>query len=157
MEKNNKLPEDYLPFSKIIICSNAFLNGEYLIEVDKNIPLLIGKGVLPLVWLSAPLSKNNWEYIIERNISRNPLIKVILSKENSSVIVKLSEGKFLRDKIILNIIKESEDSIHIKEIDLRPIGLIIYGDETSLNIGTNVITNSTVANTRVMIGIGHND
>jgi hypothetical protein len=157
MEEKNNLPEDYLPFSKIKICSNWFIGGKYLIEIDKNIPLLIGKGVLPLVWLSAPVSKDKWEYIIERNISRNPTITVDLSKENKSVIIKLKQGKFVRDKIIINIIMESEESIHIKELDLRPVGLIIFGDENMLNIGTNTIQNSTVAATRTMIGIGHND
>jgi hypothetical protein len=157
MEEKSKLPEDYLPFSKIKICSNWFIGGEYLIEVDKNIPLLIGKGVLPLVWLSVPVSKDKWEYIVERNISRNPTIVVDLSKDNKSVIIKITQAKFLRDKIILNIVMDSDDSITIKELDMRPIGLIIYGDENKLNIGTNIIQNSTVAATRTMISIGHNN
>jgi hypothetical protein len=155
MEEKNKLPEDYLPFSKIIICSNAFIGGKYIIEVNINVPLLIGKGILPLVWLSIPLSDNKWSYIIERNISHHPNIIVELSTEKHSVIIKIREGKIKTDKVIINIYKETEDSIIIKQIDLRPMGLDIYGNEDGLNVGTNIIKNSNFLNVNTMIGIGN--
>jgi hypothetical protein len=154
MEEKNKLPEDYIPFSKIIICSNSFIDGEYIIKVNMHVPLLIGKGIMPLVWLSIPLPNDKFSYIVERNISHHPKIIVELSNDKRSVNIKISEDKYKTDKVVINIFKETDDSIIIKQIDLRPIGLDIYGNEDGLNVGTNVIKNSNFLNVNTMIGIG---
>jgi len=50
--------------------------------------------------------------------------------------------------------KISDNSASVVQMDLRPIGLNIYGDESHLVVGTHQLVSNTFQNVYVMIGIG---
>jgi hypothetical protein len=145
---SNELPKEYLPFAVLEICSNQFVNGMVPIEVHKNAILLIGRGQEPLIWLCGPVSKEGKQFqeIVEKNKSLNRSVDVIVSEMKT--VVKSGEIT------ILEVTKESEEKAIISKLDLRPVGLSIYGDTSGLTIGTNNFVGNSFQGTRTMIGIG---
>jgi hypothetical protein len=154
MEKEINPPKDYIPFEELILCSNNFVNGLMPIVVDGNIPLLIGKGELPLVWLATPLQfRLRWKYIVVGNKSLSTHIKVIISKEDKEIIVIFVKENN-KETILLKVKKESDGKAIVTEIDLRPLGLNIHGNNVQLFVGTNTLSKNTFQNVRTMIAIG---
>lgn len=147
---SNELPKDYLPFKELEVCGNWFLDGMVPIEVQKNAILLIGRGQEPLIWLCGPVSKKGKQFqeIVEKNKSLNRAVDVIVSGRNRSTIVKTGEIT------IIEVTKVSEEKAIISKIDLRPVGLSIYGDTSGLTIGMNNFVGNSFIRTRTMIGIG---
>ncbi len=162
MPEEFSLPEDYTPFEELIICSNNF-KGIIPINVGGHFPFLVGKGVLPLVWISVPIKKDEWIYIVERNTSLSNIINVKLSKESHKVTVSLKDERIIMQKpkewkiplskIIIEIIKERESKAIITQLDLRSTGFNIYGDKDKLYFGTNEFANNTFSS-KVMMAIG---
>lgn len=146
-----ELPKEYLPFEEIEICSNRFINGKILIEVHNHAIILIGKGPQPVIWLSGLISKEGKQLqeIVNKNCSLNKSVDVIISEKNNSTIVKVG------DLILLEAAKASESKAIVPKMDLRPIGLNIFGDTKELHVGTNRLINSTFMNTHTMVGIGN--
>lgn len=144
----NKIPDDFSPFKELIICSNHFINGQFPIIFGENIPLLIGKGILPLIWLYIPITKKESIPLVERNTSLNKNIILELSKDESSV--KIIESN-IKELTILFIKKLDDELAEINEINLRPIGLDIIGDKNHLKVGTMHLTNNRFSNLKTMI------
>ena len=145
------LPKEYFPFEEIEICSNQFINGKILIEVHNNAVLLIGKGPQPIIWLSGLISKEGKQFqeIVNKNLSLNKNVDVIISEKNNSTIIKVGS------LIVVEAAKVSESKVIVSKMDLRPIGLNIYGDTKELYVGTNRLISSTFMNTHTMVGIGN--
>lgn len=145
-----KLPKEYLPFEKLEICSNQFIKGKVPIEVHKHAILLIGSGEQPVIWLSGPVTKEGKQFqeIIMKNKSLNEAVKVKVSAKNNSTIVKVG------DITIVEVAKVSEEKAVVSQIDLRPVGLNIYGDAKELCVGTNKLVSNIFTNVHTMVGIG---
>ena len=154
MVKEINPPKDYIPFKELILCSNKFVNGLIPIEVDGNMPLLVGKGELPLVWLATPLKfRLKWKYIVVENQSLSSHIKVKISKEDSEIyVIFVKENN--EETNLLKVKKESDDKAIVTEIDFRPLGLNIHGNDVQLFVGTNTLSNNIFQNVRTMIAIG---
>ena len=146
-----ELPKEYLPFEELEMCSNRFVNGKVLIEAHNHAVLLIGKGPQPVVWLSGLISKEGKQFqeIVNKNCSLNKRVDVIISEKNNSTIIKVG------DLTIVEVAKASESKAIIPKMDLRPLGLNIYGDTKELHVGTNRLIGSTFMNTHTMVGIGN--
>jgi len=86
--------------------------------------------------------------VVEKNNSLNKAIDVSISEENKSTILKAG------DVTIVEATKVSEEKAIVTKIDLRPIGLNIYGDTDGLCVGTNKLTSNTFMNVHTMVGIG---
>lgn len=144
-----KLPEEYYPFEELIICGNQFIRGQVPIRIKGKIPFLIGKGNVPLIWLNAPVTKDghNWQEVIVKNESFNKKINVMISKDTVSILTK---GKTFT---IIKVNKISDDLAEIIVLDLRPLGLSIYGDSTGLHIGTLSFTNNIFEGVHTMIAM----
>lgn len=144
------LPEDYIPFGELILCGNHLIKVKVPIEFKKNIPLLIGKGDVPLVWLSVPINKEgkDWRKIVIKNESMDRRIAIISSKENKLTTVMVDNYK------IIHVIKHSDEKAEVINLNLRPLGLNIHGDANMLYIGTNRFINNSFENLWAMIGIG---
>jgi len=143
------LPENYTPYNELIICNNILINVIVPIELNKRIPLLIGKGDIPLVWLSIPATKDasSWQEIVIKNESLNKKIAVITSEKDKSVIIKAGKHIFIHVK------KISDEKAEVIGLDLRPLGLNIYGDTKGLYIATYSLSKNTFNNVHTMIGI----
>jgi len=144
------LPEGYLPFEELVICNNHLINVKVPIEFKKNIPLLIGRGDVPLVWLSAPITQEakEWKEIVIKNKPMDKKITVVVSKENKSTIIMVD------NHIIVHVIKYSEKKAEVISLDLRPFGFNIHGNTNMLFLGTNKFVNNSFKNLWAMIGIG---
>ena len=73
------LPTDYHPFKMIRIGENYFENAQALVTIGGHAPLLIGKGVVPRVWLSV-LGKqpgDDWLELIVDNLSPPSVLRKV--------------------------------------------------------------------------------
>ena len=157
MENKNDIPKEYIPFEELIICSNTMINGKVPFEVNKRIPLLIGKAIFPLIWLNVPrnVELNTWEEIIKENNVvnkrqfRNFLIEVEKRDADNSVVTRRVE------KTIVHVRKESDIKANVIALDLRPLGLNIFGNEDGLYVGGQNFVRNTFKNVQTMIAIGN--
>ncbi len=111
--------------------TNRFLNGNILFVINDNVPLLIGQGEVPRIWINIPTDPKamNWMPLIQDNKSMHPKVKVsIVSK---SIIIDTTDG------IVLNVEKYKTNIARILLIDFRLFGLNIFGNDVSLNIMNN--------------------
>lgn len=143
-----RLPTEYISFHELVICGNRFINGTVPIEVESTPVLLIGRSEPPSVWISVPdKQRSNPHALVVNNQSLVSEIDV-LTRKNSTVII------FDKSITMLFVKKESDERAIVLALDLRPIGLNIFGDEESLNVATNVLENNTFKNVHTMIKIG---
>lgn len=144
-----KLPKEFYPFEELDICGNQFIRGQVPIRIEDKIPFLIGKGEVPLIWLNAPVTKDGhkWQEVIVKNDSFNKKVDVVISKDTVSILTK---GKTFT---IIKVNKISNDLAEIITLDLRPLGLSIYGDSTGLHIGTHSFTNTIFEGVHTMIAM----
>ena len=143
------LPIDYVAFAELIVCSNRLVKVLAPFSIGGKVPLLVGKGPEPVIWLNMRSTKvaSGWLPLVRANRSLHPDVKVDKTKNRRvSVLAK--------DSLIIDVLLHTEDSAEIEQLDLRPLGLNIYGDSNSLYIGTNQLSHNTFQNVRVMMGIG---
>jgi hypothetical protein len=141
-EMANDVPEDYVPYDGIDFCGSQLISVKYIIEVRKFHPLLIGRAKFPYIWISAPTGPNqdvrNWIRIIERSTAKFPVIDIDVNMDRRTVSVRLG------GKTLLLISNFDENAVSVSEVDLRPVGLLVYGSDGQLNLAGMPISNSTV-------------
>lgn len=144
------LPNDYKPFVTLNLCSNIGTNYIVPIRAKNYAPLLIGQGEVPIIWiaLANPNDPTKWNYLVRANKSFHPDVKVQIDKANSAVEVYAGAQALIKAKI------EKADSAAVSHIDLRPIGLNIHGNETTLYVGNNQLSSNAFHNVTNLIGIG---
>ena len=142
------LPKDYKAFPKIIICGNTLINVQVPFDIENEVPLLIGSDGEPKIWLSArpPRTDMPWQPMIRANRSQHTAA-VIIGAGTEEVSVTVGGTK------VLTLIKRPEGIPEVTYLDLRPVGLNIYGDNSKLMVGTNQLSNKTFQNVNVMVGI----
>lgn len=156
MSSQFELPKEYEPYDELIVCSNTLINGLILFEVEGHVPLLVGKGEIPHIWLDALIKPTGREWIslIENNRIvvesrfRNDVLEISISREEG--LLKIWVGKFP----ILLVKSDSPTKANIKQLDLRPIGLNIYGSEEGLQMGDDRLNKNSFENVRTMVKIG---
>lgn len=151
MNKNKlSLPEGYIPFEELVLCNNYLINVKVPIEFKKKIPLLVGKGDVPLIWLSGPITKDgkDWQELVIKNKPMKEKITVISSKENKLITIKINTYT------IIHVIKHSDEKAEIISLDLRPLGFNIHGDANIFYFGTNKFINNSFKNLWAMMSIG---
>jgi hypothetical protein len=150
MTNDIKLPESYAPFNKLEICNNTLVNVKVPFLIGRTPLLLIGQGKSPHIWLSAPVKpkSDEWRYVVENNRSLNPAIFVEVDDQDNLVVVRIN------NLTIIKVIAEAEDSAICEMLDLRPIGINVYGDKNSLTVGTQKFTRNSVRNARIAFASG---
>lgn len=152
MPKTVNLPSDYIPYHTLIICGNKLINGRIPFEVNDFVPFLVGfseEG--PLVWIQLPSTKamDSWQYVVRANRVLHNAVKI--TKLNKDVKVHI------KDKLVLHVVSENNETAKIVELDLRPMGLKIVGTIDELQVGGNTMKNNIFENVDAMIGIGVED
>jgi hypothetical protein len=145
-------PPDFEPYEDLTICSNRLINNRHILELENGVhPIIIGKGREPNIWLAAPVdqARSAWRFVIERSVSLHPAFS-IESRISSSKPIFVRAGK----TIVIRISSFSENAVVIDEIDLRPIGLNIFGTTSVLQVGGAKMVGNSFANMGVAIGIG---
>ncbi len=145
MSNSIHTPVNYQPFEKLDICGNTLINGKVPIAVDGNPIFLIGKGEPPRLWLNSQNKDKSWSYVVDDGVSKNSNIRVLHSGRIMAI--------YLNEQIILQATKETENYIIITHIDMKPFGLSITGDMSSLKVGGNLMMSNTFENVETMVNV----
>ncbi len=145
--KLDSLPVQFKPFEVIEIGTNILTKCKALFEINQFIPILIGCGKVPKVWLSIPADKsgNNYQPIVRNNLSLNKQIVVAIGVDN--VRIRSPEGE------VLNVKKVDETKAEVVSIDLRPFRINIYTDQNILMVANNELKHNKFFNADVMVGL----
>jgi len=132
--------------TELTICSNKIIGGGDLIKIQDYVPLIIGAGKTPVIWLRTKIKEEIITLIIE-NKSLNSNIKVKENLESKSIIIQIAHTKVIYASMI------DDKSCIVHEIDLRPIGLDIVGNSTELKIAGNTFSGNTFSGGKYLIGM----
>ena len=148
--KLDSLPSQYIPFQRVRLGSNVLENVVAVFSISGFIPLLVGDGETPRVWLSIPTNRDGteWYPLIKENFSSHREVSVEVAKRR--VTVRTPQGT------VLNVVKNAENSLVFLKLDLRPFGLNVYADEGALHVMGNKLAKNEFKNIQVVIGIGSN-
>ena len=144
------LPNEFVAFEELRFCSNTLQNCEIPIAIDGRPILLVGKGEQPQIWLWGLVDQKTKELvqIVSSNSVRVFTAPIKVESENDSTCVKLN------DTIIIKAVKLSDENAAIEQIDMRPLGFNIYGNSSTLNVGTNVMVGNRIVGGRAFIALG---
>lgn len=147
--KQDSLPSNYKAPLKIEIGTNNLENVNLLLSFNGFVPLLIGDGENPRIWLNIPSNKEGteWYPLIKDNFSTNP--KVIVIEKGNSVKVTTPDG------VVIECVKKTDGTIEVKSLNLRPFGLDVEADSKMLKVMNQTFTSSGFKNLGTMIGIGN--
>jgi len=141
-------PEDYEVFGMVNLCGIRLIDTPVIFQLPNMVqPLLIGKGKVPRVWISAPLdqSRLQWGFVVNDSVALHPAFKIKKSGRNLTI----HAGKTL----IIAARAHGEDEVIVSELDLRPVGLDIRGDSRALKIGSNEMSAFTLSSSPAAFGI----
>jgi hypothetical protein len=144
----NSKPREYIPFETLTVCSNTVKGGGNLVAVGDTLPLLVGKGDIPQIWLLAlaDAKTNSFIPIVEKSVSKHPAVKVY---EERGVLNVMISGE-----IVLSVRRDSESSASVTKLDFRPLGLNMHGNEKSLQVGGGSFSGNSMAGGGTLIGLG---
>ena len=145
--KIDSLPPQYRPYKEIDIGTNRLVDGQILFSMKDDAPVLIGSNGIPGVWLSIPADAGgeSWQALIRDNKSLHP--KVTVKMDADSVVIDTPDG------VVLRVGKESETFVRVTQINLRPFGINIYGNEQSLTVMNSNLAGNMFVGVWVMVGI----
>ncbi|ARR44029.1 TPA: hypothetical protein I7241_17100 [Vibrio vulnificus] len=142
--------DDFENYNEIIICSNYIKNYESIIKQSNNgfEPLMIKKDNdgKPLIFLQSYDNKKS-EPIDIINGNRSLVGSVIFEHSRTGCFVGYN------DITILEVVQNEKNIMEVITLDLRPLGLNLFGDSTALNMGGNTISRSSMSNIGSFIGI----
>jgi len=144
----NNLPSSYQPYEKLTICSNSLIGGGHVVELAGALPLIIGYGEKPQVWLQAISNPEKMEFVsvVENSVSKFPAVEV---KEIDGSIIITIQGKQ-----VLKVRNVSNSEAVVENMDLRPIGLNLYGDANNMNIPNGSFSGNSMSGGGVLLGLG---
>lgn len=130
---NQNIPS-FIPFDKIMVCGNI-ISAKYLFRIGNYYPIIIGKSPenKPEVYFYVK-TQNEIKCIVQNNQTNHSQVECNNNDTSLRFKVKTIDGKksvtFFELLISENCIPE------ITILDLRPLGLNIWGQNNSLFIGT---------------------
>ncbi len=143
------LPNEFVEFEELSFCSNILQNCKIPIAIDDRPIVLVGKGDQPQIWLWGVVDQKTKELfqIVSSNSVRIFTAPIKVKSENDSTCVKLN------DTIIIKAVKLSDEKATIEQIDMRPLGFNIYGNSSTLNVGTKVMVGNHIVGSRAFIAL----
>ena|SRR2546425_1036320 len=138
-----QLPTQYRPFKELTLCSNVLVNVTVPLAASGQPVLLVGRGTsVPLLWLAARTSPDSkvWVFVVEAGSPVRPLVAVETDHQRGNVTVHVG------GTLVISAKKLSDDSAAVESLDLRPLGLIVYGSTKELHIGGMMMERNTLAN-----------
>lgn len=146
--KLDTLPVQYNPYKELEIATNRLVGGIALFSINGFIPLLIGKGDTPEVWISIPADSSGevWQPLVRRNRSLHE--KVVVNLSNKSLSVSTPDG------IVLKLHEEQPDFVVIDSLDLRPFGINVFSDKKSMHVINQIMSGNVFIGSKIMVDIG---
>lgn len=148
MITTKNLPEYFSPYQSLSFCSNNISGGGHIFAMGQVLPLLIGVGPSPRVWLqavAAPGSKN-FVTVVADSKTTHPAVDVEV--DGRKVIISV------HGKAVLTVEAKDNQSAVVSEVDFRPLGLNVFGNSSSLNLGGMKLSNNTFSGVGVAFGLG---
>ena len=145
----NSLPAGFTVCDQIVLCSNTILGGSQLFLLGNTPPLLVvAGGQAPRIWLQAISDPDTKSFIpiVQDSRSIHPAVNV--SVDGSSIVI------IVGDYTVLKAVSLGESSVTVNEIDLRPLGLNVYGDHSGLKLGGMQLSNNTMSGVGVAFSLG---
>lgn len=148
MITRDNLPTSYRPYEQLTFCSNRLIGGGHLIQIGDKLPLLIGQGEIPQVWLQAPAdsSGNQFALLVSASVAAHQAVSV--TAEDG--VLRIYAGGHL----VLQVRPIGVQQAEVELLDLRPIGFNIYGDKSSLNAGGMQMASNTVGGGGTFLAFG---
>jgi len=144
-----KLPDGYISLNKLNVCSNVLIGGGFIFSLGTILPLIIGKGPVPMIWMqSYDFKSKKSNILVDGNISRHP--DVLVTKPEDGVV----EIGIIKGVRMLRVKNTGGDSSVVSFMDLRPIGLNITGDQNELKVGNSSFSKNTIEGVNVFFGLG---
>ena len=150
MDNKNFTFPDFKPYDRLNVCSNI-IGAKYLIDFRGFYPIIIGQADKPEIWLYTKINDVIIP-IVEKNIPKTPQVKFFM--DSVSINYKLFDIGNNKWIDIINLIYKGVKIPTINKLDLRPLGIEMYGDSECLNMGPNKISNNTAIGAHAFIGIG---
>lgn len=146
--KTDNLPNSYKIPKKLIIGTNSLENVTAIISFNTYIPILIGDGDTPKIWLNIPVNKEGteWYPLIKDNFSTNK--NVIVSKNKNIVKVTTPDG------VVIECEKKENGEVVVNQLNLKPFGLNIEANLNEFKAMNGSYRGNRFSNLGVMIGIG---
>lgn len=148
MITRENLPAGFVPYETLVICNNTMLGGGHVLSVGDALPLVVGKGEKPQIWLQALQDQitNKFEPIIESSVSKHPSVEIIEKEGNIEVTIQKIR--------VLVVREEAPDKAVISLIDFKPIGLNLVGNTSNITVGGTTLSGNTMSGGGVLIGFG---
>lgn len=148
MITKNTLPAGYRPYGRLTLCSNLLIGGGHLIQVGEVLPLLVGNGEIPQVWLQAPTDRTGKQFIqlVVASVAAHPAVLISVSDG----ILSVGAG----GKKVLQVREVGFDEAVVELLDLRPIGFNIFGDKNGLSAGGMQMSGNTVSGGGTFLALG---
>lgn len=142
------LPSTYKPYQKLTVCSNVLIGGGHLVVLGEVLPLLVGSGEGPTIWLQAPTDISGKSYVplVTASVASHPAVAVVSSRDGLTVSIAGVPA--------IHAKQTSQDSAVIDLLDLRPVGLNIYGNASSLTAGGTTFSQNTFSGGGTMLAFG---
>jgi len=148
MITTKNLPKSYTPYNTLVVCSNTLKGGGHFVAVGDILPLVVGKGDKPKIWLQALTDPKTKEFItlVDASISKHPVVRVY--EDNDTLKITVS------GTLVLSVKATGEDSAEIDTLDMRPLGLSLYGTKNELMVGSNTFSGNSMSGGGTLIGFG---
>lgn len=148
MITKDHLPPTYLPYQQLTLCSNLLIGGGHLIQTGNALPLLIGKGPTPQVWLQAPTDPSGKAFapLVSASVATHPAVSV--SSESGALRV------YAGGTLVLRVRQINDQQAEVDELDLRPIGFNIFGNKSSLTAGGMHMSGNAVSGGGTFLALG---
>lgn len=142
------LPTSYKPYQRLTVCSNLLIGGGHLVVIDEVLPLLVGCGEAPMLWLQAPADKTGKTYVplVAASVALHPAVSVVSDKDGLTVSVG--------GATVIHVAQTDSESAVIDLLDLRPIGLNISGNAACLIAGGANLSHNTFSGGGTMLAFG---
>jgi len=119
-----------------------------MIQIGEVLPILIGKGEVPQVWLQGPsdTTGQNFIQLVTASVSSHPAILV----NSTSLGLAVSAG----GREVLRVRPIGPNEAIVDFLDLRPLGFNIFGDDQMLNAGGMKMSRNTIAGGGTFLALG---
>lgn len=146
--KLDSLPTDFTPYKHLEIATNKLVDGVALVSVNGFIPVLIGRGETPEIWVTVPADQQGkeWRPIVSKNTS---LLDVITVITNGKVI-----GVAMGDDLVLEVKEITSECAEITQCNLRPFGINVFLEDDCLKVMTNRYSGNTITEAEIFIDVG---
>ena len=143
------LPDNFRAFPDLVVCGNRLIRGVAPLALGKQPIFLVGQGDVPKVWLSVPSGEpNSFVTLVSDNESQHSGVLVDTLAPENRIVIRIEET------VILDTTKLLEDMAVVKALDLRPVGLEVFGNEGGLNVGGMSLVGNAAEGAEVLIGLG---